>query len=119
MLGALATKLADEECTGQPRKKNNKALETVASVVAKINNIPKTAIGVTYACMGLNPGNFTKVSFGNNALQFEDNAMMPPGWAITVGNIIIYGRGVGPNTLTRTGATLVSMSGLTRRKANS
>jgi RHS repeat-associated protein len=60
-----------------------------------IANSPNTALGLGLGLAGLPFGGSTP-TFGNNALQFENNPLMFGG-DITLGNVICYRRGMGPN----------------------
>ncbi|MCG8314517.1 MAG: FG-GAP-like repeat-containing protein [Pseudomonadales bacterium] len=74
-------------------------LSVAGDVLGKIWNIPNTVIGLVYGgvghvagwMMGTNP----YITFGNNAIQFHNNPLMPS--AITLGNVIIYGPSTSPN----------------------
>lgn len=70
-------------------------------VVGKIWALPNTVIGVLYGGLGHVIGKFgnlldrydhePRISFGNNAIQFENNPLIST--AMTLGNVIIYGSG--------------------------
>lgn len=67
------------------------------SVFKKIWNLPNTIIGLGLGILGLPFG--AKVSFGNNAIQFENHPLMHKRGAITLGNVIAYGKETSPNQL--------------------
>ncbi len=102
--------------------------KTVGSVLGKVWNLPNTIIGLAYGALGMALGAVLSVvwgairigsigylggvgwfgggiSIGNNSIQFTNNPLQPS--AITLGNVIIYGRGEDfqPDS-TRPGATL-------------
>jgi hypothetical protein len=74
---------------------------TALDAVGKIWALPNTVIGVMYGGLGhlfgklgnlmglYGPG--SHISFGNNAIQFENNPLVAT--AITIGNVIVYGHG--------------------------
>jgi RHS repeat-associated protein len=55
---------------------------------------PNTAIGLVWGLAGAPFG--TRISIDNNAIQFENHPFMMKSGAITLGNTISYGSGVGP-----------------------
>jgi hypothetical protein len=73
-------------------------LSVVGGILGKIWNIPNTILGLTFGgighvagwIMGTNPS----ITFGNNAIQFHNNPLMPS--AITLGNVIVYGPRTSP-----------------------
>jgi hypothetical protein len=77
------------------------ALLGALDVVGKIWALPNTVIGVLYGGLGHVAGKLGNIlgryghqphiSFGNNAIQFENNPLVST--AITIGNVIIYGHG--------------------------
>ncbi len=83
----------------------SKALNVVGDVAGKIWNLPNTAIGAVLGGVGHVTGEIGQafgfwsreptISFGNNAIQFEN---IPFGnGALTLGNTIIYGGGLSPS----------------------
>ena len=74
------------------------ALDSAASILGKVWNMPNTAIGLVYGAVGNAVGqvvgNNTEITMGNNAIQFQGNALVAG--AITFGNVIIYGEGYPP-----------------------
>lgn len=68
----------------------NIGLGTVTTVGQTVN-LPNTVIGLAIGGTGELFGG-GRVDLGHNAVQFHDNLFMPFG-AITLGNVIIYGRG--------------------------
>lgn len=70
-------------------------------VVGKLWALPNTVIGLAYGAPGHVIGKIRnilrlrndepRISFGNNAIQFENNPLVKT--AITLGNVIIYGSG--------------------------
>jgi RHS repeat-associated protein len=80
------------------------------SVWEKIWNGPNSAIGLVWGALGILKQGYepedlaqTTVDLGNNAIQFDNNPFMPEGSAITLGNVIIYGKNTHPYTLQRNG----------------
>lgn len=69
-----------------------------------LHNLPNTLIGLAVAAAGISGSSF--LCAGHNAIQFFNNALVLPGYAITLGNVILYGPGADPRRLTRTGVTL-------------
>jgi hypothetical protein len=62
-------------------------------VAGKVWNLPNTAIGVTVGAVALLFGG--RVGFGHNAIEFRECPLMDafaPHGAITIGNVILYGR---------------------------
>jgi hypothetical protein len=74
---------------------------TALDGVGKIWTLPNTVIGVMYGGLGHLFGKLGNlmgrygpephISFGNNAIQFENNPLVAT--AITIGNVIVYGHG--------------------------
>jgi len=62
-------------------------------LLGKLWNLPNSALGLVYAIpghvLGWVFGTSPRISIGNNALQFHNNALMLT--AMTLGNVIIYG----------------------------
>lgn len=62
-------------------------------LLGKTWNLPNTLAGLAYGglgyVVGLLLGRRPSVTFGNNAMQFHDNALMLT--AMTLGNVVIYG----------------------------
>ena len=66
-------------------------VRTGLDVLGKIWNAPNTAIGLLYAGVGrLFGGDF---SIGNNGIQLENSPLQRSGYAVTLGNVIVYGGG--------------------------
>lgn len=81
-----------------------RCLRAWVGVLGKLHNLPNTLVGLAYAAAGTSAASFVRA--GHNALQFFDSRLVLPGYAITLGNVTIYGRGVHPAVTTRSGATL-------------
>ena len=78
-----------------PSRKYPQDLSQLAGDVAsKLWNGINTAIGCLWGMVGVPLG--AKVTFGNNAIQFQNHPFMPWG-AITIGNTISYPPDFGPN----------------------
>ena len=69
----------------------------LGSFFGKIWNLPNTAIGLAWGLIGLPFG--AKMSFGNNALQFENHPFMDSYGGITLGNVIAYGSNTSPHEI--------------------
>ncbi len=71
----------------------------VKDVVGKVWNLPNTAVGLVFGgvghVVGLIMGTNPSIDFGNNAIQFHNNPLIPS--AITLGNVIVYGPRTSPN----------------------
>jgi len=85
----------------RPRRPRRRAW---VGVLGKLHNLPNTLVGLAFAAAGTSAASFARV--GHNALQFFDSRLVLPGYAITLGNVTIYGRGVHPGVKTPSGATL-------------
>jgi RHS repeat-associated protein len=69
------------------------------SAIGKIWNLPNSAVGIVLGVAGkLICPTSSKVSIGNNAIQFENNPLMFSSGAITFGNVINYGKDLGPDS---------------------
>lgn len=80
-----------------------------SGVLGKIWNLPNTAVGLVWGALGfvaeavMYPFTGTwdyKVSFANNAIQFENHPFLAPRFmpaGLTLGNTISYSSGYGPN----------------------
>jgi hypothetical protein len=87
-----------KEISARDANQGHNLLSVAGNVIGKIWNTPNTILGLTFGgighiagwIMGTNPS----ISFGNNALQFHNNPLMPS--AITLGNVIIYGPRTSP-----------------------
>jgi len=82
-----------------PTSANNRNI--ILNIVGKIWTAPNTAIGLIWGgvgyAAGLLPGvSMPTISFGNNAIQFENHPLMKFG-AIAFGNAISYAKDYGPN----------------------
>jgi hypothetical protein len=66
----------------------------VLRLLLKLNNLPNTLIGALLGLAGVPFG--ARVSAGNNALQFLGHSLMRRGSAVTIGNVVLYGRSVTP-----------------------
>ena len=81
--------------------KSSGAASTIGGILGKIWNLPNTLIGMAYGGVGHVIGEVGNVlgfysaeptiSFGHNAIQFENNPLMAT--AMTFGNTIVYGKG--------------------------
>jgi hypothetical protein len=64
-------------------------------LLVKVWNLPNSLVGLLVGgagwLLGLAMGQRQRVRVGNNAIEFLDNPTMPLG-AITLGNVIIYGK---------------------------
>jgi hypothetical protein len=75
----------------------NHIFVSALDVVGKIWALPNTVIGLVYGALGhvtgkvANRNHESHISFGNNAIQFENSPLVTT--AITLGNVIIYGKG--------------------------
>jgi RHS repeat-associated protein len=67
------------------------------SAVGKLNNMYNSYVGLAWGLPALLNGG--TVSLGNNAIQFTEHPWMPQGSAVTLGNVICYANGTGPNRL--------------------
>ncbi len=65
-------------------------------LIGKAWNLPNTVVGLVWGGIGLATG--ANVTFGNNAVQFENHPLMLFG-AITLGNTIHYPSGFGPSKI--------------------
>ena len=70
---------------------------TAGQVLRKANNALNTVVGLLWAAVGATPANVSKATIGNNAIQFQDHPYMPTGSAVTLGNVIVYALGAGPD----------------------
>ena len=83
------------------------ALKTSLDVVGKLWTLPNTILGTAYGLSGYVVGNVAKVfglvgarptiSFGNNAIQFQNNPLIRDREALTIGNTISYGNKISPS----------------------
>ncbi|HUO82673.1 MAG TPA: hypothetical protein VM616_07440 [Gammaproteobacteria bacterium] len=74
-----------------------RAFRDIVDLAGKVWTLPNTAAGIVVGLAGLLLG--TRISFGNNAIQFE---RFPVGTgALTLGNVVIYGRGTAPGDIRR------------------
>ena len=69
-----------------------------------LHNLPNTLVGLALGSLGL-PFGATALR-GNGALQFLAHPFILPGYAMTLGAVVLYGRGARPESPTRTGTTL-------------
>lgn len=67
------------------------------NILGKLWNLPNTIVGLGLGILGLPFG--AKISFGNNAIQFENHPFMQHRSAITLGNVIAYGKGTSPQLI--------------------
>ncbi len=78
----------------------------ILDLLGKIWASPYTLIGIAYGVLGYGSGWLAfclgwlhaqpRIRPGNNAIQFLNNPLTIPFAAITLGNTISYGRGLGP-----------------------
>lgn len=82
----------------------DRATMFLRDLVRKVWNLPNTIIGgliggighlMQWAAHIWDPDKYARPgwSWGNNALQFHNNALIDPGAAMTIGNIVMYGLG--------------------------
>lgn len=75
-------------------------LNKVADVLGKLWAAPYTLLGLVYGSCGHLLALFlrepARACVGNNAIQFINNAGIRRGAALTLGNVILYGRGADP-----------------------
>lgn len=71
-----------------------------------LHNLPNTAVGLALGSLGL-PFGGTALR-GNGALQFLGHPFILPGYAMTLGVVVLYGRGARPDSPTRTGTPLAA-----------
>jgi len=72
--------------------------------LGRLHNLPNTLIGLAFAAVGSTSA--TRLRVGHNAIECVDHRLVAPGFAITLGNVVLYGRGARPESWTRSGATL-------------
>lgn len=69
--------------------------------LGKIWSLPNTLVGLAYGGIGhvagLMMGTNPQISFGNNAIQFVNNPFIRANEALTLGNVIMYGRNSPPS----------------------
>ena len=74
------------------------ALDIAGKIWTAPNTIAGIIIGGVGTLAGLLMGTHPQVKFGHNAVQFLNNPLINGGEALTLGNAISYGRGVGPES---------------------
>jgi hypothetical protein len=74
------------------------------AVIAKAWNAPNTMLGLALGAIGVAFGSSARL--GNNAIQFLNHPLIVPRYALTLGNVVLYGCGASPSDRTRGGATL-------------
>lgn len=94
------TAIAAVKNDGQAAKGVSTVLDVltfVASCIGKVWGLPNTIIGILWGLLGIPFG--AKVSFGNNAIQFEDHPLTFG--AVTLGHAISYSPWLGPGSVGR------------------
>lgn len=77
-----------------------KLLNLVIDALGKLWASPYTVLGLSYGLLAY-PfsrlfGSPARISLGNNAIQFENSCGIAHGAALTLGNVILYGRNAEP-----------------------
>ncbi len=99
--GAMTAAFMAALSGGAGANDRGKSSSTVGGIIGKIWNLPNTIIGIVYGGVGHVIGEVGQMfgvysaeptmSFGHNAIQFENNPLMAT--AMTFGNTIVYGKG--------------------------
>jgi hypothetical protein len=77
----------------------NAALDIAGKIWTSPNTVVGLALGGVGTLVGLLTATHPRAKFGHNAIQFLNNPLINRGEALTLGNTISYGRGVGPDSL--------------------
>jgi len=76
----------------------------VRAIVAKAWNAPNTMLGLALGAVGLAFGSCARRD--HDAIQFLAHPLIVPCYALTLGNVVLYGRGASPADRTTGGATM-------------
>jgi hypothetical protein len=77
----------------------NTALDITGKIWTSPNTVAGLALGGVGTLVGLLTGTRPQAKSGHNAIQFLNNPLIIRGEALSLGNTISYGQGVGPESL--------------------
>ena len=78
--------------------------DLVRAVVAKAWNAPNTMLGLAVGAVGVAFGACARPA--HDVIQFLNHPLIVPRYALTLGNVVLYGRRASPSDRTAGGATL-------------